>query len=233
MLILTATGIEKSYRPSGQAPTVVLRGASITVEEGEFLAIVGPSGAGKSTLLHVLASLDEADAGTVEYRFERTISSNDVKGADLARLRNHDIGMVFQFHHLLPEFTALENVMMPRLIAGTAWSTARKEALDLLDHVGVAERADHAPSELSGGEQQRVAIARALVNTPRILFADEPTGNLDTANAENIIRLLTDLQRSTSITCIVATHSMDLARAAHRIVRMQDGLCIDDGSQAP
>lgn len=229
MAILTAVNLEKAYRPSGQAPTIVLRGANLSVDQGEFLAIVGPSGAGKSTLLHILASLDNADSGEVIYHFnDKPQSSKTLSTSQLAALRNSRIGMVFQFHHLLPEFTALENVMMPALIAQKSTSEAKRLAMALLERVGVADRASHAPSELSGGEQQRIAIARALVNEPRILFADEPTGNLDTANAENITGLIAELQRSIGITCVVATHSVDLAAHAHRIVHMHDGTCVEE-----
>ena len=226
MPIITATDLHKSYRPSGQAPTVVLRGASLAVDPGEFLAIIGPSGAGKSTLLHILASLDDADSGEVKYDFgESQYSSLQFATSDLATLRNLHLGVVFQFHHLLPEFTALENVMMPALVAGHQTQAAKDSARQLMEKVGVAERADHAPSELSGGEQQRVAIARALINKPKVLFADEPTGNLDSANAEKITELIAELQESTGITCIVATHSERLAGAAHRKVFMRDGRC--------
>ena len=229
MAILTATDLEKAYRPKGQAPTVVLRGATLSVEPGEFVAVVGPSGAGKSTLLHILATLDDADAGSVEYHFDDVhYSTASIPRPPFSVLRSRYIGMVFQFHHLLPEFTAIENVMMPALVAGDAWRVAREKALQLMERVGIADRAHHAPSELSGGEQQRVAIARALVNDPRILFADEPTGNLDTANAQNITDLITDLQKKIGITCIVATHSEELAARSHRVIHMQDGRCLDD-----
>ena len=232
MAILSATGLKKAYRPSGQAPTVVLRGASLLVEPKEFVAIVGPSGAGKSTLLHLLASLDDADEGTVLYDFgEKQFEVGTLSSSSLSSLRNTYLGVVFQFHHLLPEFTALENVMMPALVSGASKSQASESAKKLLDRVGVMDRAQAAPSELSGGEQQRVAIARALVNKPRVLFADEPTGNLDTANAEVITELIADLQESTGVTCIVATHSQELAGHAHRVVRMEDGICLEDDNR--
>ena len=228
MPIITATDLHKSYRPSGQAPTVVLRGASLKVDPGEFLAIIGPSGAGKSTLLHILASLDDADSGEVNYNFaDSQFNSLELTSTNLAQLRNSYLGVVFQFHHLLPEFTALENVAMPALVAGLDQRTATNDARELLEKVGVADRADHAPSELSGGEQQRVAIARALVNKPKVLFADEPTGNLDSANAEKISELIAEVQASTGVTCIIATHSERLAANAHRKVFMVDGQCKD------
>lgn len=226
MPILSATAIHKSYRLPGQAPTEVLRGSDLVCEPGEFLAVVGPSGAGKSTLLHVLASLDVPDSGSVVVNVDGASYAYDrMSAAELATFRAKNIGMVFQFHHLLPEFTAVENVMMPALILGVSNKEARSRALELLGQVGVEHRADHAPSELSGGEQQRVAIARAMMNRPKILFADEPTGNLDTANAIKIAEILVELQRTTGVTCVIATHSIELAAKAHRIVTMRDGRC--------
>ena len=230
MPILNATNIHKAYHPADQAPTVVLRGADLAVEPSEFLAVVGPSGAGKSTLLHILATLDAPDQGNVWYEVGGSrVDATTLDPTALAALRNGTVGMVFQFHHLLPEFTALENVMMPVLVAGSSWSVARDKAASLMKRVGLKDRAEHMPTELSGGEQQRVAIARALVNDPKILFADEPTGNLDTANADIVSELLEELQRDLGITCVIATHSKDLASRAHRIVQMQDGRCLDAG----
>ncbi len=226
MPILSATAIHKSYRLPGQAPTEVLHGADLVCEPGEFIAIVGPSGAGKSTLLHVLASLDVPDAGSVIVTIDGdNYDYNKMSAAALATYRAKNIGMVFQFHHLLPEFTAIENVMMPALILGVSNKEARLRAEELLAQVGVRHRADHAPSELSGGEQQRVALARAMMNRPKILFADEPTGNLDTENATMVADTLVELQRTTGVTCIIATHSPELASKAHRIVSMRDGRC--------
>ena len=226
MSLLTAEDLHKAYKPDGQAPTVVLRGADFTCELAEFVAIVGRSGAGKSTLLHILASLDSADSGTVvltlddvEYRYD-TMSVSQ-----LAQIRNSVVGMVFQFHHLLPEFTAIENVMMPMLIAGRRKKETRQKAMLLLERVGMTHRSEHMPNELSGGEQQRIAIARALINDPKILFADEPTGNLDTENAVLITNLLVELQQTTGIACVVATHSEEMAAQAHRVVYMKDGRC--------
>jgi lipoprotein-releasing system ATP-binding protein len=228
MNILSATEIHKSFRLPGQAPTEVLRGSNLSCTPGEFLAIVGPSGAGKSTLLHVLASLEIPDSGTVTVHVDDTAYQyNTMSASDLATFRARNIGMVFQFHHLLPEFTAIENVMMPSLIIGASSKEARTRANELLELVGVAHRAEHAPAELSGGEQQRVALARAMMNRPRILFADEPTGNLDTENAAHIADVLVELQRSTGVTCIIATHSIELASKAHRIISMRDGRCMD------
>ncbi|MBS1562215.1 MAG: ABC transporter ATP-binding protein [Bacteroidetes bacterium] len=224
MTLLTASNIVKSYARSGQADTVVLQGVSCSIDAGEFVALVGPSGAGKSTLLHILASLDVPDSGTVQLTTSAgTVNYVQRSQRELAAMRNTSIGVVYQFHHLLPEFTALENVMMPALISGASTTQARTKAERLLDRVGIAARAEHMPSELSGGEQQRVAIARALMNEPAVLFADEPTGNLDSANATAIVDLLCELQTSTNMACVVATHSTEVAQRAHRIIHMRDG----------
>jgi len=226
MTILTATDLVKSYARSGQADTIVLKNVSCSIAAGEFVALVGPSGAGKSTLLHILASLDVPDSGAVVLvSAEGAVPYAQQRPNALAEMRNKSIGVVYQFHHLLPEFSAVENVMMPALISGTGIAEARSAALRLLDRVGISFRSEHMPSELSGGEQQRVAIARALVNTPLVLFADEPTGNLDSANATAIIDLLCELQESSNMACVVATHSMDVAQRAQRIIQMRDG-CI-------
>ena len=203
---------------------MVLQGVSCSIDAGEFVALVGPSGAGKSTLLHILASLDVPDSGTVQLTTSAgTVNYAQRSQRELAAMRNTSIGVVYQFHHLLPEFTALENVMMPALISGASTMQARTKAERLLDRVGIAARAEHMPSELSGGEQQRVAIARALMNEPAVLFADEPTGNLDSANATAIVDLLCELQASTNMACVVATHSTEVAQRAHRIIHMRDG----------
>lgn len=224
MTLLTASNIVKSYARSGQADTVVLQGVSCSIDAGEFVALVGPSGAGKSTLLHILASLDVPDSGSVQLATSvGTVNYAQRSQRELAAMRNTSIGVVYQFHHLLPEFTALENVMMPALISGASTTQARTKAERLLDRVGIAARAEHMPSELSGGEQQRVAIARALMNEPAVLFADEPTGNLDSANATAIVDLLCELQASTNMACVVATHSTEVAQRAHRIIHMRDG----------
>lgn len=231
MPLLTAERITKSYTRSGQADTVVLRGVSATIDAGEFVAITGPSGAGKSTLLHILASLDEPDGGHVVLTTGTSRFAYDsMSSSALSAMRNRYVGVVFQFHHLLPEFSAIENVMMPALIAGTNAQTARTKATSLLDRVGMVHRATHAPSELSGGEQQRVAIARALMNDPLLLVADEPTGNLDSANATAVTDLLCELQESFGMTCLIATHSTDVAARAHRILHLKDGLFVDAGA---
>jgi len=225
-MILQAQDVWKSYKSTDAVSTSVLRGISLTVREHEFVAIIGPSGAGKSTLLHVLASIESHDAGSVTL----SVAGNEynyggMTSEQLARFRLEHIGFVYQFHHLLPEFTALENVMMPALIRGLSHKDATKRAEMLLERVGLSSRSSHMPAEMSGGEQQRIAIARAVMNAPTLVLADEPTGNLDSANAQQVRTLLRELQQEQSLTCIIATHSMELAQSASRIVHIQDGIC--------
>jgi len=217
-MILEATDIRKSF-----GALEVLKGVDFGVEEGEVVAIMGASGAGKSTLLQILGTLLTPDSGTVR------IAGTDVfsLGANaLAAFRGRRIGFVFQAHHLLPEFSALENVMIPALIAGAATSEARKRALDLLSRVGLEARTTHKPGELSGGEQQRVAIARALVNSPSIVFADEPSGNLDTRTKEEIHRLFFSLRDELGQTVVIVTHDPSLAEQCDRTCILQDGAWI-------
>lgn len=226
-MILEARDLCKVYRTDGVVSASVLRGASITVEPHEFVAIVGPSGAGKSTLLHVLASIDSCDSGSVRVHVNGTSYDYSLmKEDEFARFRLEHVGFVYQFHHLLPEFTALENIMMPSLIRGDSRRDATSRAEMLIERVGLGQRSNHMPSELSGGEQQRVAIARAIMNKPALLFADEPTGNLDSTNAQHVRSLLRELQQEESLTCIVATHSVELAESATRIVHIADGVCV-------
>jgi lipoprotein-releasing system ATP-binding protein len=198
----------------------VLNGIDVDIRKGEMLAIVGASGVGKSTFLHILGGLDRPSSGTVLY------GDIDVFGLDsdrIARFRNEHVGFVFQFHHLLPEFTALENVMMPALIRGTDRGTAAKAASDILGEVGLAERIGHRPGELSGGEQQRVAVARALILNPDVVLADEPTGNLDTHTGEAVHELLNSINKERKVTFIIVTHNDRLALRADRVLRMADG----------
>jgi lipoprotein-releasing system ATP-binding protein len=221
--VITATDITKTF-PVGDSPgekLCVLRGINLRIAAGEIIAVVGASGAGKSTLLHILGTLDRPTSGSVSYSDVDVFALND---DDLARFRARSIGFVFQFHHLLPEFTAVENVAMPALIAGEKLPRVRARALGLLRDVGVEARADQRPSQLSGGEQQRVAVARALMNKPRIVLADEPSGNLDSANAEHLHGLIWDLSRRMGQTFVVVTHNEALARRADRIVRIVDGV---------
>lgn len=220
-MILEAVHINKSYFRSGNA-LHVLRGIDLRIGEAEIISIVGPSGAGKSTLLHALGGLDRPDQGEVILDGEDVYGLND---AARARLRNGKIGFVFQFYHLLPEFTAMENVLLPAMIQARHGKKRQFEgaALDLLDKVGLKGRVRHKPYQLSGGEQQRVAIARALINKPRIVFCDEPTGNLDSASGEGVIRLLMDLNRENRQTLVIVTHDEHVAARSHRVVHIRDG----------
>ena len=218
--MIQATGIEKSF---GQLK--VLKGIDLHVEKSEVISIMGASGAGKSTLLQILGSLSSPDAGSL------VIDGVDVvrlKGKSLAEFRNLKVGFVFQFHHLLPEFTALENVMIPALIAKRSRKEAKLEAQKLLADMGLSERMDHKPSELSGGEQQRVAIARALINRPSVLFADEPSGNLDTRTKEEIHNLFFTLREKYAQTIVIVTHDPDLARMCDRSLYMIDGQFVSE-----
>lgn len=214
--MITAKGITKSF-----GNLQVLKGIDLEIGKSEVVSIVGASGAGKSTLLQILGTLSRPDSGSL------TIDSRDVlslRSAELSEFRNRRIGFVFQSHHLLPEFTALENVMIPALIAGSSRKEASQKAATLLSEVGLAERATHKPSELSGGEAQRVAIARALVNTPAVLFADEPSGNLDSATKQEIHALFFALRERHGQTIVIVTHDEGLAKMCDRCLKMRDGL---------
>lgn len=212
--------VRKTYQLDG-SPLHVLRGITLDVTAGQVVAITGSSGAGKSTLLHIVGALDTATAGTVEVAGSNLAG---MKSADLADFRNHHIGFVFQFHHLLPEFTAAENVAMPLLIRGAGMRAALEKAAAYLDLVGLADRARHKPAELSGGEQQRVAVARALIPEPDLVLADEPSGNLDSSNSERLHTLLWDISRKEGRTFVIVTHNTDLAARADRVLHMRDGL---------
>ena len=213
--MIKANDITKSF-----GPLQVLKGIDLTVGKGEIVSIVGKSGAGKTTLLHILGSLDKPDSGSV------TLAGTDItqlKDRELSDFRNLHIGFVFQFHQLLPEFSALENVMMPALIAGIPNSKARCQGLELLDFLNLADRAKHRPNELSGGEKQRVAVARALINHPDVIFADEPSGSLDTANKQDLHQLFFSLRDQMSQTFVIVTHDESLAALSDRTIRMADG----------
>jgi len=219
-VLLEARGLRKSFPQGDGGVLEVLKGIDLTIRAGESVAVVGPSGAGKSTLLHILGTLDRPTCGSFHFGGGMVFDRPD---AELARFRNRHVGFVFQFHHLLPEFTALENVTMPARIAGVPRAVAEPQAEALLVSVGLGERLTHRPGELSGGEQQRVALARALVLKPRVLLADEPTGNLDYRTGEAIHQLLLQWNRDTGVTLVVVTHNRELADSLDRTVTLADG----------
>ncbi|MEM6481793.1 MAG: ABC transporter ATP-binding protein [Pseudomonadota bacterium] len=217
---LNLAGVQKTYNPGRDTAVEVLSDIHLSVAPGELVALVAPSGAGKSTLLHIAGLLDTADAGRIE------IGGIDMSGQSdrlRTRIRRQSVGFVYQFHHLLPEFSALENIVLPQLANGVAWSEAESRARKLLEAVGVLARADHRPGALSGGEQQRVAFCRALANAPDLLLADEPTGNLDPATSDQVFAALTDLVRQDGLAALIATHNLDLAARMDRIVRLEAG----------
>ncbi len=213
--MIQATNIVKSF-----GDLEVLRGVDLTVDAGEIVSIVGASGAGKTTLLQIIGTLDLPDEGTISID---GMSTSGMSRSDLSAFRNKHLGFVFQFHRLLPEFNALENVMMPAWIAGTSDAKGRLRATELLQELGMGHRMEHNPSELSGGEQQRVAVARALMNGPRVLLADEPSGNLDSENAALLHDLFFDLRERLGQTIVIVTHNEQLAQRADRVLRMEDG----------
>lgn len=216
--MLKATGIIKNY---GTLP--VLKGVDITIQKGEIVSIVGSSGAGKSTLLHILGTLDKAEQGKITLENEPV---SELTGKKLAAFRNKHIGFVFQFHHLLPEFTALENVCIPGWIAGTKKKEVSERAMELLAILGLSQRLENKPNQLSGGEQQRVAVARALINNPSIIMADEPTGNLDSKNAKELHQLFIDLRKNFNQTFLIVTHNEELAQMSDRTLHMKDGYMV-------
>ena len=213
--MITLQDIHKSF-----GTLEVLKGIDLTINKGEIVSIVGPSGAGKTTLLQIIGTLDRPDRGNVLFD---GIDVSGYKEKQLSAFRNRHIGFVFQFHQLLPEFTAVENVMMPALINGTSMTDARSRAMEMLDYLRLTDRATHKPSELSGGEKQRVAVARALVNHPQVILADEPSGSLDTQNKEELHQLFFDLRREMGQTFIIVTHDESLAATTDRTIRLRDG----------
>ena len=223
-LVLSLQGVTKSYNRGKPNEVNVLRGVDLTASAGEMIALVAPSGAGKSTLLHIAGLLDVPDSGTVG------LSGRDMTARSDRRrtaARRSEVGFIYQFHHLLPEFSALENVVLPQLADGVPQKVAKARAWGLLESVGVAERATHRPAALSGGEQQRVAFCRALANEPKLLLADEPTGNLDPETSERVFEALISLVRDTGLSAVVATHNMELAARMDRVVRLENGRVIE------
>jgi lipoprotein-releasing system ATP-binding protein len=219
---LELAGIVRSFKQA-DAPLEILRGASLQIFRGEAVALVGPSGAGKSTLLHIAGLLEHADGGDVLLAGQSTNSMSDT---ERTAMRRKYLGFVYQFHHLLPEFSALENVMLPQMVAGLDRKEARNRARQLLATVGLAQRESHRPARLSGGEQQRVAIVRAIANAPRVLLADEPTGNLDPHTADGVFVELMRLVRATGLAALIATHNPELARRMDRVVTIHEGLIV-------
>ena len=219
-VMLRLNGISKTYNAGKSNAVEVLSDASVEVAQGEMVALVAPSGAGKSTLLHIAGLLDTPDTGGVEIAGVAMTGLSDRRRTEA---RRQDVGFVYQFHHLLPEFTALENIVLPQLANGIAQSDAEVRARDLLERVGVGDRASHRPSALSGGEQQRVAFCRALANTPRLLLADEPTGNLDPGTSDQVFAALMELVRGTGLAALIATHNLELAARMDRVIQLEHG----------
>lgn len=219
--MLEVKGIRKKY-----GPLEVLKGIDLTIQKGEVVSIVGSSGAGKTTLLQLMGTLDKPDGGLITLN---GVNPFDLSNNKLAQFRNTQIGFIFQFHQLLPEFTALENVMLPALIGGKKKSEIEQDALNLLNRLGLSGREKHLPSALSGGEQQRIAVARALINKPAIIFADEPSGNLDSHNATALHQLFFDLRDEFNQTFVIVTHNNELAKMADRMITISDGLLVSDG----
>ena len=219
--LLELNALEKTYHKGRPNQINVLCGANLHVHRGEIVALVAPSGAGKSTLLHIAGLLDTPDAGEVQFAGDTLNAKSD---RQRTKLRRQEIGFIYQFHHLLPEFSALENVMLPQLANGASKASAKQRAAGLLSKVGIANRADHRPAELSGGEQQRVAFCRALANAPKLLLADEPTGNLDQNTSEQVFESLVSVARDTGLSAVIATHNPQLAARMDRTVTLKNGL---------
>ncbi len=219
-IVMSLDGLVRTFR-QGPRRIEVLKGASAELYAGEAVALVGPSGAGKSSLLHTAGLLEKPDAGAVFINGRDCIKLGD---RQRTQVRRTEIGFVYQFHHLLPEFSAIENVALPQMIAGRSKAAARARARELLDGLGLGDRGEHRPAQLSGGEQQRVAIARALANDPKVLLTDEPTGNLDPETAERVFRQLIDLVRGTGVAALIATHNLELAERMDRVLHLSDGL---------
>lgn len=222
-VVLSLSDVEKHYNAGKPNEITVLRGVNLNVERGEVVALVAPSGAGKSTLLHIAGLLDTANGGAVSVMGQDMTAKSD---AVRTAARREQIGFVYQFHHLLPEFSASENIVLPQLAAGRGQTTAKARALELMEKVGVAHRSGHRPGELSGGEQQRIAFCRALANEPALMLADEPTGNLDPATSDQVFEALMSLARDTGLSALIATHNLELAARMDRVVRLENGTLI-------
>jgi lipoprotein-releasing system ATP-binding protein len=222
--VLKLDQVSRVYKEGHGKRITVLDHASFAIQAGELISLVAPSGAGKSTMLHLAGLLEKPDSGEVFVNGVATVGLSD---EGRTRIRRNDVGFIYQFHHLLPEFSAIENLVIPQLLAGVDRKKARDRAKELLDFMGILERGEHRPAELSGGEQQRVAIARAVVNRPQLLLADEPTGNLDPATSDRVFNVLDDLVRSTGLAAVIATHNHDLARRMDRVVTLDEGKVID------
>lgn len=220
--LIEAVEIKKSFKTEA-GELKVLKGINLSIDEGEIVGIIGVSGAGKSTLLHILGTLDRPTSGKVLFQGSDIASMDD---NSLAHFRNRSIGFVFQFHHLLPDFNSLENVMLPGLISGSAFPVVEKNAEELLEDLGLSKRIKHKPGELSGGEQQRVAVARALIQNPKIVLTDEPTGNLDTLTGNNLFELFIDLNKTKGITFVIVTHNKALSDRCHRVLEIADGMLL-------
>lgn len=223
--VLRLQGVSKTYNPDTAGAVHVLQGADLTIGRGEVVALVAPSGSGKSTLLHIAGLLDTPDEGLVEIVGQEASKLSDRARTDI---RRSDVGFVYQFHHLLPEFTALENVTLPQFANGVGQGAAKARATELLGRVGLGERAGHRPTQLSGGEAQRVAFCRALANAPKLLLADEPTGNLDPSTADQVFEVLMQIVRETGLSALIATHNLELAHRMDRVIRLSQGKLIDE-----
>jgi lipoprotein-releasing system ATP-binding protein len=222
--VLELKGIQQSFKEAGGGRLDVIKSAALSLHPGEMVALIGPSGAGKSTLLHITGMLERPVAGEVVVAGQ---SSRDMSDDRRTALRRNTMGFVYQYHHLLPEFSALENVIVPQMIAGKSRKAARPRAVELLERVGLGSRLEHRPGKLSGGEQQRVAVARALANAPKVLLADEPTGNLDLHTADDVFAMLTELVHGFRVAALIATHNLEIARRMDRVVTIREGVLED------
>ncbi|MDR0926619.1 MAG: ABC transporter ATP-binding protein [Ignavibacteria bacterium] len=224
MNIITASNINKTFKNKGENANHILRDISLSIEKGKITSLMGASGVGKSTLLYILGTLESMDSGEITISIgDTTYDYSKLNERNISLLRSKHIGFIFQFHHLLPEFTVLENIMMPALLLNLPYKDVKVRAMELMKQFGILDTMEHKPSSISGGEQQRAAIARAMVNSPDIIFADEPTGNLDSTNTDNVIHLISKINAEMGITFLIATHSQQVAEHSDTIVKMKDG----------